>query len=61
MPGSSELAEFETIEPSGRGSEVCFEGCGSANVNVSGDVEFVEYGQTNAWVWVRAKAYPVSE
>jgi hypothetical protein len=55
-PGSGELAGGETKDPRGRGSEISFDGCGSTNVNVSGDVVLVEYGQTRAWLWERAKA-----
>lgn len=55
-PGSGELAEGDTNDPSGRGSEICFVGCGNTNVKVSGEVVFVEYGQTRAWLWDRARA-----
>jgi hypothetical protein len=36
-PGSSEDAEGETREPSGRGSDACFEGYGRVKVKVSGE------------------------
>jgi hypothetical protein len=48
-PGSGEDAEAKTRDPSGRGSEVCFDGYGSANVKVSGEGVFAAYGQTMAW------------
>jgi hypothetical protein len=48
-PGSEEEAEAETKHPSGSGSDVCFEGDGSANVKVSGEGMLIVYGQTNAW------------
>jgi hypothetical protein len=36
-PGSSEEADGVTRDPSGRGSEACFEGYGRVNMNVSGE------------------------
>ena len=37
-PGSVELADGETKEPSGSGSLSCFDGCGRVKVKVSGVV-----------------------
>lgn len=48
-PGSSEDADAETRDPRGRGSDICFEGYGRANVNVSGEGVLAAYGQTTAW------------
>lgn len=36
-PGSVEEADADTKDPSGRGSDTCFEGYGRAKVKVSGD------------------------
>jgi hypothetical protein len=47
-PGSLVDAEDDTRDPSGRGSDACFEVWGSANVNVSGDGMLMAYCQTNA-------------
>ena len=55
-PGSVDDAEAETRQPSGNGSEMCFEGFGRAKVKVSGEDILTAYGQTIAWVWVSARA-----
>lgn len=47
-PGSVDEADGETRQPNGRGSDVCFEGYGRVNVNVSGDWDESVYGQTIA-------------
>jgi hypothetical protein len=55
-PGSEEEAEADTSDPRGKGSEACFEGYGSAKVNVSGEGKLTAYGHTMAWVCVSAIA-----
>lgn len=36
-PGSEEDADADTRVPIGRGSDVCFDGCGNSKAKVSGD------------------------
>jgi hypothetical protein len=40
-PGSEVLADGDTKEPRGKGSDVCFEGLGNAKVNVSGEAALI--------------------
>jgi hypothetical protein len=47
-PGSDVDAEGDTNDPSGKGSEICFEGYGKVKTKDSGEGVGAEYGHTTA-------------